>query len=299
MRGVLVVLAVVTVWSWSDVVSAQRQLQFFASFVDAFGEVVTDVLPEEVHILENGAEGRVVRLEPIDWPVRVTVLVDNGVGMADHLLQIRNGVRGLVEALPDGVEVSILSTAPQPRWVVRPSRDREAVLEGVFRLTPDRGSPRFVEALEEATERIAKEEGNFFPVIVVLGSTTAEDSFVARQNIERMLRRLYERAATVHVVMVTTPGQALREVNGAYQTSVGSAVAELTGGRYEALAAVTRVATLLPEIGAQVAASHLRQSRQYRVTFERPAGASGPAGEVRVAVDSELRVMLSRDGHLP
>lgn len=299
MRSLFVVLVAVIAWTVSEVASAQRQLQFFASFVDPFGDIVTDVLPEEVHILEDGVEGRVLQLEPIDWPVKVTVLVDNGIGMADHLLLIRNGVRGLVEALPEDVEVSILTTAPQPRWLTRPTRDRDAALESIYRLTPDRGLPRFVEAIDEATERIAKEVGNFFPVIIALGSTTAEDSFVPRQRIERMLRRLYERAATVHVVMLTTQSRTRGEVSGAYQTGVGSAVAELTGGRYEALAAVTRIATLLPEIGAQVAASHVRQSQQYRVTFERPAGASGPLGEVRMAVDSELRVTLSLDGHMP
>ena len=36
------------------------------------------------------------------------------------------------------------------------------------------------------------------------------------------------------------------------------------------------VPTLLPEIGTQVAQSHDRQRAQYRITFERPEGKSGP-----------------------
>jgi hypothetical protein len=299
MRGILIVLVATTVGIWPAEVRAQRQMQFFAGFVDPFGDAITDVLTEEVHVLEDGVEGRVVRMEPVDWPIKVTILVDNGVGMVDHLLQIRNGVRGLVEALPEGVEVSMLTTAPQPRWLVRPTVDRDALLEGLHRITPDRSSPRLVEALDEATERIAKEVGNFFPVVIVLGSTTAEDGFVPRQRIERMLRRLYERAATVHVVMLTTSGRAAGQVSGAFQTGVGSAVTQLTGGRYEALAAASRIATLLPEIGEQVSVSHTRQSQQYRVIFERPNGLSGPLGSITVAVENELRVHVSLDGHLP
>ena len=59
-------------------------------------------------------------------------------------------------------------------------------------------------------------------------------------------------------------------VAGALQTEVGLAVTKLSGGRYENIAAQTRFVTLMPEIAKQIAESNLRQTHQYRITYERP-----------------------------
>jgi len=298
MRTCLAVLAGV---AWIGVASpaAQRELQFYASFADEADEPVADISPEAFVVLEDDVAGRVVRFEPIDWPVRVSVLVDNGYGMDRHLLEIRNGVQGLLEALPEGVETSVLTMAPQPRWVVRPTTDRAELLDSVGRITPDQSGARFVDALREAAERIARDEGDFFPVVVIVGSTAAANAYVSNQALERMLLRFSEGAATVHVVLLTTPSPVGNAISGSFQTQVGDALARMTGGRFEALAAASRIATLLPEIGEQVAQSHRRQSRQYRVTFERPDGRDGPLGRIGVVAEDGLRVRLSRDGHLP
>jgi hypothetical protein len=108
-----------------------------------------------------------------------------------------------------------------------------------------------------------------------------------------------ERAATVHVVMLSTGAQSSRAVSGANQTAVGDTVAKDTGGRYDHIAASTRIATLLPEIAAQIAKSHARQSRQFRITFQRPNGASGPLGEVGAATRTGLTPSLTINGRLP
>ena len=66
---------------------------------------------------ENGVEGKIVKIEPIDWPIKVQLLIDNG-RHESALVQIRNGVKGFVEAMPDGIEMSLVTTAPQPRFIV-------------------------------------------------------------------------------------------------------------------------------------------------------------------------------------
>jgi hypothetical protein len=69
---------------------------------------------------------------------------------------------------------------------------------------------------------------------------------------------------------------------------------------YEGIAAASRLATLLPEIGAQVAKSNDKQSHQFRLTLQRPSGASGDLGQIGLSVRSGLRAAgLSRDGRLP
>jgi hypothetical protein len=278
---------------------AQNTLTFFASVVDDKGAPIATLTPEDLKVAENGVEGKIVKIEPIDWPVKVQLLIDNGTGMDQALVQIRNGVKGFVEALPDGIEMSLITTAPQPRFIVRPTMDKQAVIQGADRIAPDSGAPRFVEALNEAAARIDKEKGNYFPVVVIVGSTTADGSSFVERDVQRMLQRFSDRAATVHVVMLSTGAQSVRSVAGANQTAVGDAAAKTTGGRYDNIAAATRIATLLPEIGAQVAKSHTRQSHQFRITFQRPNGASGLLGQVGAATRAGLTPSLTINGRLP
>jgi hypothetical protein len=292
--GLLVALACVTATG----LYAQNTIVFFASVVDDKGAPVSTLAADDLKVVENGVEGKIVKVEPIDWPIKVQVLIDNGTGMDTALVQIRNGVKGLVEALPDGIEMSLYTTAPQPRNIVRPTMDKQALVQGADRIVPDSGAPRFIEGLNEAAARVDKDKGNYFPVVVILGSTTAEGSSFVERDVQRMLQRFAERS-TVHVIMYTTGAQSARSVAGANQAAVGEAVAKNTGGRYDNIAAASRLATLLPEIGAQIAQSHARQSHQFRLTFQRPNGASGALGQVGAQVRAGLTSSITINGRLP
>lgn len=281
---------------------AQQNFSFFASVTDQKGAPVTTLKAADFAIREGGVDAKIVKVEPIDWPVKVQILVDNGVGIGNENLQyLRTGVRGLVQALPDGVETTLVSTAPQPRQVVKATTDREMVLQGVDRIVPDGGAGRFSEALMEAVDRIDKDKSkaSYFPVIVIIGSTAAEGSQVMDRDFQRLIQRIAQHAVTVHVLMLSSAGQSANAISGEVQTEVGTAATKQSGGRYEAIAAPSRIATLLPEIGQQIAASNSRQSHEYRVTYERPAGKSGPVGQIEMAVPAGLQASLTVDGHLP
>jgi hypothetical protein len=294
----------VTLVTATTTVLAQRQFQFFAHFSDASGKPIAGVTETDIQVQEDNALGKVLKLEPIDWPVKVAVLIDNGTGSGDRLTHTREGVKGLLQALPAGVEISLQTTAPQPRYLVRPTTDKGAVLQGVDLLTPDSSAGRFVEGLiETATrfdkERADKERGNFFPVIVIVGSLTAEGSSIRDRDVQKMFQQLGTRAMTTHVVMVGPTNQS-GPTNVANAIQIGINASKLTGGRYESIAATTRLQTLLPEIGTQVSQAHARQRAQYRVTFERPEGKSGPQiGGIGLAGEKPMVVKLSLDGHMP
>jgi hypothetical protein len=102
----------------------------------------------------------------------------------------------------------------------------------------------------------------------------------------------------VHVILLSsTAGSA---TGGANQTQVGIAITEFTRGRYENIAAATRLATLLPEIGKQVSEAVEMQSNQFRLTLERPSNASGDMGPVSAGARQGLVLKgLSMDGRLP
>lgn len=278
-------------------VHAQQQFSVFASIVDAFGAPVAALQTTDVQVLENGVEAKVVKVESMNWPTKVQLLLDNGIGLgAENINQLKNGVRGLLDALPPGVEVTIVSTAPQPRFLARATTDREAMLKGLALLASDGGAGRFVEALNEATQRIERDKGDYFPVIVMAG-TTSGDRNVLDSDVERLMKRLEQRPTTVHIVLLSGRQSSTGGVN---QTQIGLAVTEYTQGQFENINAPTRLATLLPEIGALVAQSHEMQSRQFRITVDRPAGASGDLGAVTMGARSGLTAKsVSLDGRIP
>jgi hypothetical protein len=275
---------------------AQQQIQVFASIVDGGGASPATLEPADVRLVEGAADLKVARIEPVTgWPTRLQVLIDNGAGTGGENLQhLRNGLRGLLEALPDGIEVSVYTTAPQPRPIVRPTTDKALMLKGVDLLAPDGGVGRFVESLNEALQRIERDKSDHFPMIVTVGSAVG-DTNVMDRDIERIQKRIIARPPTIHVAILNSVG---RNAGGAVQGEVGMAVAKMTGGRFESIAAASRMATLMPEYGTLVAASHEKQSRQFRITAERTS--SGPPGSISIASRSGLKVTgLSFDGRHP
>jgi hypothetical protein len=278
--------------------TGQQQFTVFASIVDVTGYPVETLEPEDIRVTENDADAKVVKVEPIDWPTKLQILVDTGIGLGGtNFIHLRNGLRGLIEALPPGIEVTLVATAPQPRFLVRGTADREAIMKGLALLATESGAGRFVESLNEATQRIERDKGNYFPIIITM-ATNAGDLNVMERDVERIIKRLEQRPTTVHVVLFS--GGAGSTIGGGNQTQVGLGVTNFTRGRYENINSGTRIATLLPELGAQVAKSHDLQSHQFRITVQRPAGASGPVGNVRLGAGASVNVAsLSFDGLIP
>jgi hypothetical protein len=277
---------------------AQQQFKVFASVADAAGNPVATLETTDVKIQEAGIDARILAVEPITWPTKLQVLLDNGAGLGGNFQILREAMKGLLDTLPEGMEVTIVTTAPQPRFLVRATTDRKALIDGLGRLSPDEGVARFVESLSEAAQRIERDKSDHFPVIITVG-TTVGDSNVLDRDVNRIFDRLKGRPAFVHVVLLTVTGRTASTL-GANQTQVGLAVAEYTSGRYENIAAITRLTTLLPELGQQVAASHAKQSHQFRLTVERPASAKGELDQIAAGARVGLKLLgLSMDGRQP
>src|SRR5687767_6648133 len=112
---------------------AQQQVQVFVSVVDASGATPATIAPSDIRVIEAGTDLKVTKVEPVTgWPTRLQILLDNGVGLgSENLIHLRNGLRGLLEALPAGVEVAVFTTAPQPRTLVKATTDKAAMMKAV------------------------------------------------------------------------------------------------------------------------------------------------------------------------
>jgi hypothetical protein len=287
------------------VAQASKQIQLFAGVLDSAGAPAKSLEIGDVHVMEDGVDAIVTKVEPLDWPVKLQLLLDNGVGLGGGGIQpLKAGVQALLAALPENLELTIVGTAPQPRFLARATSDRATMQQGVELLASDRGVGRFVESLFEATQRVERDASDFFPIIISV-ATTSGDRDMKEKDVERIMARLASRPTTVHVVLYTGGPQGASQAGhvqgaayaGTNQYRVGTSVAKYSGGTYESINNATRLASLLPEIGKTVAAAVERHRRQFRITATRPAGATGNIGKVNVGVKSPLVTAgLSFDG---
>lgn len=286
-------------------VHAQQSIQLFLSAVDGDGKPVTDLRAEDVAISVDGSVCTQTRFEEINWPVKLTLMVDNGPVHNDALRQLREALRLFIAELPTDMEVTLVSTDPAPRFIYKPGSDRVKLLSSLDLLIPDSGAPKFIDALAEAADRINKdkadknkEKGNYFPVMMMVGSSGVEGSNPRDYQITKLFKQVMDNAITIHVVMQQSSNRSTDIASGTNQIEVGLRLTQGTGGRYEAINSETRLSTLLPEYGKQIARSHQRQSHQYRITCQ-PTGGGQPKQIMANTTRAGLSAALTLDGRIP
>jgi hypothetical protein len=121
--------------------------------------------------------------------------------------------------------------------------------------------------------------------VIVTVATSAGDNNPRERDIEQLQQRILKFRPTVHVVHLVTRGSGS---GGVVQTNVGQAVTQISGGRYEGINSASRVATLLPELGKEMAPLLTGSSTLLRVTLERPNGNSGDLGRISLGVAGKL-----------
>ena len=264
--------------------SAQQQFTLLATILDPQkGTPAETVTPADVSVTEDGAEAKVAKVDAVDRTVKVQVLIDNGVGVGQNLSQVRNGVRGLLEALPPDIETTVVTTAPQPRILVKATKNHEELLKGVDRLALDSGSGRFTESLLEAAERANKDKDAFY--IVIAAGTTSGDREVRDSYTKELFDIIQARPMIIHVAMYSGEQS---QAGGDTPVQVGQAATKATGGRYEYFNSLNRYATLLPELGAEVKKQATGSARQFRITVQRPDGKKGSVGKLGISSTLQL-----------
>lgn len=283
-----------------------QTFQFIVSALDANGEPVTDIKPEDVVFAEKAGKGTVSKVEPFALPVKVTIAVDNGQDSSLALPNYRNGLKGFVEAFPDNTEMTIITTSPQPRMVVRPTTDRAQILRGVNGFAPEQERPRFTDALVEWSQRLQKEtkEGKtplYVPVMLMVSTAANESSSYQPPEVQKALEFLVSRRAKLYVTVNSTrsgDAGAAADLNTNRQAIISIPATKALNGRFETIAIFNRLDTLLPEYGKELAAYTKRLGTQHLVTVQR-AG-SGPLEDLRIELARQgLKGAVSTDGYYP
>jgi len=277
---------------------------FVISVTDESGRPVRDLKRDEIVVTENGVEAEIAKVEPFEMPVQLTLAVDNGPLSTEALSHYRTGLSGLVRALPSDMQVTLITMSPQPMMVVKPGTDRIRLLRGINGFAPQDDSPRFTDTLVEFARRYEMElrqtsRVDSVPVLVMVSTTVTEAVSYSPEEITRALQFLEQRRAKVHVMMLNvrrgaSPRAALDDGR---QTMIAIPATKVTKGRYETLSNSNRLTTLLPEMGAEIAALHRRLVNQLLVTARRQSGRRGPLENGQIGLTRKgLTGSVSLDG---
>jgi hypothetical protein len=279
--------------------------QFVVSATNADGMPVTGLASDDIVMSENGVRQTVAKVEPVSIPIKLTIAVDNGLESSDAIAHYRTGLKGLVEALPPDVEVTLITTSPQPRTVVKPTTDRVQILRGINGFAPESSRPRFSDTVVEFSQRLQKEAKDkkiapYLPILVMVSTIAIETRSYEPDDIEKAVKYLMTRHAKVNAVLASTRAGtiALPDTDVTQQANVALPTTKATGGRYETLAIANKLDTLLPDWGRDLAALHTRQNTQFRVTVERTHGGELQKPTIEIARPG-LSGTVTIDGYLP
>jgi hypothetical protein len=101
---------------------------------------------------------------------------------------------------------------------------------------------------------------------------------VQPDTIQKALNTLLTRGARVSVIMFTTTPtntDAVANMKQGRQALISAPIVKASRGKFEVLVQFNQLETVLPAWGKEIAASHAKQSNQWRVVIDRPNGNTG------------------------
>ena len=265
---------------------------------DAEGNPVPGLNEEDIVVQWDGENLETTEFEFIDWPVRLTVFIDNGDNASTLVPQAREGLRALLRTLPPEIEIAMLTTSRQPRWITRHTTDRAELEGNIANISPDTGAAAtFNDALIEETDRIHDDDDReYYPVIIMIATDGADLSRSQQGRVDRMVERMVENSVEVHTLLFVS-GNALG--SGSMAAGVGEALVPVTRGTFERITVPTAVVDRLEALGRDITRKHGFVSNQYRITYRQPRNPS-PQPAIGVATDrAGLQMMATLDGNVP
>src|SRR5688572_6689715 len=310
--GVALVAALVAVYG-------QEQFAIYLFAVDQQGTPLLDLKMSDISIKEDVGPSTIVSIRRFGWPLRVTVLVDNGPRTGDALVHYRTGLKKFFAGLPPDVQVSLIATAPNPRWLIRETTDKVQIEKGVNLITTDEGLGRFsdslieyAERLDDAFSRVTTEQlPPYLPVLVSIATSSQDGSDVRRDSNVKMIMSLRRHRVWTNMIMVSPSHSATQpgglpaiDFDEGQNAEVAKAVQEVTRGRYVPITGSGTSAlssTILPQLAQDIALRYIRQMTQHRIVIERPAGASGPMKNFALALLNHpgAKIVVSTSGSMP
>ena len=286
-------------WGTGQTASAQEQTLFMA-FTDVDGAPVRDMTADEIVIQWDEVPCEILEIEPLDWPMRVTVFVDNATESHAAMPDMREGLRLFLNRLPPDIEVAIATIGRRPQFLIQHTTDRAELADALGGVISEGGAATFFDALYEEAERLDEDrEPQYLPAIVMVAIGGSEGSLrTGDEVINTLMDRLYDNGAVVYTALFSAP-YGVGGVRGRGQSRWGTDLAAATRGRYEEIVVPTRYRTILPEFAADIARRHRLVRYQYRVTYRPPEDASDQPRVQAGTTRTGLVTLATDNGNIP
>ena len=287
-----VVLAVLVGAAASGVAHAQ-EVERFIKVTDRDGEPVTDLVASDFRVEHDGRRVDEVRVELVDQPLRVALIVDDADGALAFFRYLRDYLPEFVRALPDDSEIGLILLSGRPRTVVDYTDGPDRVIEtlGEFFVEEDRAAG-FFDGLEETVDRW--DEDLRWPILAMVATDGPAQNPPTDGRFRAVMERLFERGAIVNSLIMMLP---TRASGGGYQTAVANNAAQVTGGWHDTVPGPSQIiGDKLQEMAAEIRRQYEETRYQYSVSWEVPGGADPEANASAAVGRSGVGLSISASG---
>ena len=176
MKPLVAIIAVLVAFGSGASVQVQTPEAEQSLFVSVIrrGEPVLDLTADEFVVEEDGERRDVLRIERAEEPMHVAILVDDSRGLVQNLSHIRNGLNELLDALPEGQQIALLTFGgDQVRTIVDYTSDKGRLRDEATRYTAFSESSAYLMNALAGTAIDLDQRGALRPVIILI---TGEDA---------------------------------------------------------------------------------------------------------------------------
>ncbi len=248
----------------------RSMVERFIKVTDRDGEPVTDLGADDFTLEHEGDRVEVSRVELVDQPLRVALIVDDADGAVPFFRYFRVYLPRFVGALPEDSEIGLVLLSGRPRMVVDFTDDHGEVLDELARffVEEDRAAGFFA-GLEETVDRW--DEDLRWPVLAVVTTDGPAQRTLTDGRYDAFIERAVDRGAVIHALGLYTQ----RAGTGrGFQTGIARDVTRITGGWYDTVAGPSQsIGDKLLEMAAEITRQYEQTRNQYAVAYELPRGA--------------------------
>ena len=274
-------------------IARAKDVERFIKVTDGDGAPVTDLGAGDFTIEHDGERVEIARVELVDQPLRVALIVDDADGALPFHRYFRVYLPRFVRALPEDSEIGLVLLSGRPRMVVDFTADHEDVFDQLARffVEEDRAAGFFA-GLEETMD--GWDDDRRWPVLAVVTTDGPAQRTLTDGRYGAFVKRVVERGAVVHALGLYTQRAA---AGRGFQTGIAEDLTRVTGGWYDTVAGPSQsIGEKLIDMAAEITRQYGQTQYQYAIAYESPADAD-PEARISCAVRrNQVGLSISASG---
>lgn len=169
------------------------------------GAPEVDLRTEDFEITEGGEQREVVSAKMARRPVRLVLVVDSTDGIRQPVGLVRAALTTFVNSVDPQLEMMLVTVAGTPQVRVRPTVERQQILESVANIFGTSGANTMYRVIDDLFHRFAQPTSHR-PVFVVLTTEGFESTQnINPQQITHITDHFLLRGGALHAIRLTVP----------------------------------------------------------------------------------------------